>query len=115
MEYYQDGVTMDTKMSAKGFTGGASAFLSGESPFRMVFNNPTENTLYVGLTPNAPLGTIIPIKLTEHTGNIMNAKLGAYMGSMGYVRVVFVRVWRESVSVRCASVRLSPPCLQRRH
>jgi len=82
MEYFQEGINFQTKMSAKGIGGNISSWASGESPFRQTFTNESDKTLYVGLTPNQPLGTIIPIDLSQHQGNVLNARLGAYMGSM---------------------------------
>jgi len=82
MEYFQEGINFQTKMSSKGIGGNISSWASGESPFRQTFKNDSDKTLYVGLTPNAPLGTIIPINLSEHVGQVMNCSLGAYMGSM---------------------------------
>eukprot|EP00621_Florenciella_sp_RCC1693_P012920 CAMPEP_0182543398 /NCGR_PEP_ID=MMETSP1323-20130603/31593_1 /TAXON_ID=236787 /ORGANISM="Florenciella parvula, Strain RCC1693" /LENGTH=284 /DNA_ID=CAMNT_0024754333 /DNA_START=45 /DNA_END=899 /DNA_ORIENTATION=- len=114
MEYFQEGVKMDTTLSGKGIFAAASSWASGESPFRMVFTNEADTTLYVGLTPNQPLGNIIPIKLTEHTGNIVNAKLGAYMGSMGKDIKTTVDFKRPSCASCCACICGGPsPMIQR--
>jgi len=83
MEYFQEGVNFQTKMGGKGFMGKVSSMASGESLFRCTFTNESDSDKYVGLTPNMPLGTIIPIELKTFGDSELNCKLGAYMGSIG--------------------------------
>ena len=83
MEYFQSGIEFSTGMANKALMGAISSAMSGESFARNRYTNTTQGDLYVGLTPNQPLGTIIPITPAEYEGGLLNCKLGAYMASTG--------------------------------
>lgn len=79
MIYYQNGIKMKTKSG--GFFGGLKSAMGGEDPFKLNFNNESEETQYIGLTPNQPLSSIIPVNLGEMSGNRVYAKRGAWFAS----------------------------------
>lgn len=79
MVFYQQGIEMKTKSG--GVFAGFKSLIGGEDPFKLNFNNGCGEVQYVGLTPNQPLSSVVPIDLGSMPNNKIYAKRGAWFAS----------------------------------
>ncbi len=95
MMYLSPGVTQGASCD-----GCCERCLSGESCFVLNFTNSgSSNVAYAAMTPNEPLGKVIPVDLSsKHVGGVLIVQQGTYMGSYGDVDV---RISLDCKFMRC--------------
>lgn len=97
----------EVEMGAK--WGGFRAVMGGEALAKVTYTNTASEEGYVGVSPNLPMGVVVPIDLTD-VGGGFNIKRGAWMASEPGVSASYKSLPAKSCTACCCGGM--PPLIQ---